>query len=61
MRAVGFVFTILGIIAAVVAFFLSEEGAYEWSAGIWLLAAILFAISGLFLYMGRSRPMAPYG
>ena len=60
VRIVGFVFAFLGIIAAVIAFFLSEEGAYGWSAGIWLLAAILFAISGLSLYMGRTRPMAPY-
>jgi hypothetical protein len=49
------VFIVLAFIAAIVAFFLSEEGAYEWSAGIYLLAAILFGISGMFLYMGRTR------
>ncbi len=56
MTVVGFVFVVLAFIAAIVAFFLSEDEAYGWSAGVYLGAAVLFGIAGLFFYMGRRRP-----
>ena len=62
MNVVGFVFVILAIIASVVAFFLSEEGSYEWSAGIYILSAFLFLIAGVFFFLGRRRgPATPFG
>ena len=57
MTIVGFVFVVLAVIAAIVAFFLGEDEAYGWSAGVYLGAAVLFAIAGGFLYLGRRRPV----
>jgi len=59
MTVIGFVFVVLAIIAAIVAFFLGEEEAYDWSAGVYLGAAVLFAIAGGLFYLGRRRPAAP--
>ena len=53
MNVVGFVFVVLGVIASIIAFFLSEDGAYAWSAGIFLLSAIFWVIAGVFFVMGR--------
>ncbi len=66
LNIVGFVFIVLAIIASLVATGLSSDGAYEWAAGIYLLAAILFSIAGLFFWMARRAagtrmpPPAPY-
>ncbi len=59
MMVVGFVFVVLAFIAAIVAFFLSEDEAYGWSLGVYLGAAVLFGIAGVFFYLGRRRPMGP--
>ncbi|OGS50772.1 MAG: hypothetical protein A3K65_00265 [Euryarchaeota archaeon RBG_16_68_12] len=60
MNVVGFVFVILGIVASVIAFFLSEEGSYGWSAGIYILSAMFWVIAGVFFFMGRRRaPVMP--
>jgi predicted membrane channel-forming protein YqfA (hemolysin III family) len=60
MNVVGFVFVILGIVASVIAFFLSEDGEYAWSAGIFLLSAMFWVIAGVFFFMGRRRvPVMP--
>lgn len=58
MNIVGFVFVILGVVASVIAFFLSEDQAYEWSAGIYLLAAIFWVIALVFFFMGRRHAPA---
>ncbi len=66
MNIVGFVFMILGVVASIIAFFLSEDQAYEWSAGIYLLAAIFWVIALVFFVMGRRHvpafapPPGPY-
>ncbi len=66
MSIVGFVFVILGVVASIIAFFLSEDQAYEWSAGIYLLAAIFWVIALVFFFMGRRHapafvaPPGPY-
>jgi len=53
LNIVAFVFIVLAIIASLVATGLSWEEAYEWAAGIFLLAAVLFVIAGLFFFMAR--------
>jgi len=55
MTIIGFVFVVLAFIAAIVAFFLGEDEAYGWSAGVYLGAAVLFGIAGGFFYLGRRR------
>ncbi len=60
MNIVGFVFVILGLVASVIAFFLSEEGSYGWSAGIYVLSAFFWLIALVFFVMGRRRvPVMP--
>ena len=51
----GLVFTVLGIIASLVATGLSIDEAYAWAAGIFFVALLLFVIAGVCYSYGRRR------
>lgn len=62
--AVGLVFFVLGVIAALVGTGLAWEDSYAWAAGVFVVAAFLFLIGGVFFNQGKRQATAavpPYG